>query len=195
MDLVLIRHPAPAIDTGVCYGQTDVPLAADAALSADALAARLAALDVPAPHRLLSSPLIRCSSVAVQLARRFECAAAIDARLQEIDFGAWECLRWDDIDRASLDEWAANLQHARAHGGESVAQFAVRVREGFDALAATPAASCYVLTHAGVMRVAASCALGVPLERCLQWPLGMASIVWLRRAEPSREWTLVRWNA
>ena len=26
MDLVLIRHPAVAIDAGVCYGHTDVPL-------------------------------------------------------------------------------------------------------------------------------------------------------------------------
>ncbi|CAJ8142162.1 phosphoglycerate mutase family protein [Burkholderia pseudomallei] len=28
MDVVLIRHPAVALGTGVCYGASDVPLAA-----------------------------------------------------------------------------------------------------------------------------------------------------------------------
>ncbi len=37
MDLVLIRHPAVGIDSGVCYGRTDVPLLGDAADSARAL--------------------------------------------------------------------------------------------------------------------------------------------------------------
>ena len=37
MDLILIRHPAVAIDAGVCYGQTDVPLADSAEISASAL--------------------------------------------------------------------------------------------------------------------------------------------------------------
>ncbi|MBK3335825.1 alpha-ribazole phosphatase, partial [Burkholderia pseudomallei] len=31
MDVVLIRHPAVALGTGVCYGASDVPLAAGAA--------------------------------------------------------------------------------------------------------------------------------------------------------------------
>ena len=31
--------------------------------------------------------------------------------------------RWDSIDRALLDAWADDLEHARAHGGESLAQF------------------------------------------------------------------------
>lgn len=199
MDLVLIRHPAPAIDAGVCYGKSDVPLAGDALAAADTLVRRLAAIDAPLPQALWTSPLTRCASVAAPLAQRFACERTVDARLQEIDFGAWEGVRWDAIDRAALDAWAADLRHARMHGGESVAQFSARVSEWLGAWRAFCAVSAvsrsHVVTHAGVMRVLASLTLGVPLEALLKWPLGMAAVVWLRCERASGVWRLVRWNA
>jgi alpha-ribazole phosphatase len=137
MDLVLIRHPAPAVEAGICYGRSDVPLAGDARASSDLLFARLATLGVPPPKALWTSPLRRCSSVAAWLARRCRCVATADARLQEMDFGAWERMRWDAIDRAAIDAWAADFVHARLHGGESVAQFAARVAGWFDAWCAS----------------------------------------------------------
>ncbi|MGN6665392.1 MAG: histidine phosphatase family protein, partial [Trinickia sp.] len=123
MDLIVIRHPAPAIAAGVCYGKTDVPLAGNASEAARSLVARLAALDAPLPEHVVTSPLQRCAGVAHRLARQFGRVCDVDTRLQEIDFGAWEGQRWDAIDRAALDAWAADLRHARMHGGESVAQF------------------------------------------------------------------------
>ncbi|HEV3106034.1 MAG TPA: histidine phosphatase family protein [Trinickia sp.] len=198
MDLVLIRHPAPAIDAGVCYGRRDVPLAGDAPAAADALFVRLAATDAPLPQALWTSPLMRCASVAALLARRFAISRTVDARLQEMDFGAWEGVRWDAIDRAELDAWAADLHRARVHGGESVAQCAARVGEWLGAWRASceaSAVSCtHVVTHAGVMRIVASLTLGVPLEVLLSWPLEMGALVWLRRESASRAWRLVRWN-
>lgn len=41
MDVVLIRHPAVAVEPGVCYGRSDVPLAASAEAGARALRERL----------------------------------------------------------------------------------------------------------------------------------------------------------
>jgi alpha-ribazole phosphatase len=133
MDLVLIRHPATALDAGICYGRSDVPLAGDARASSDAVFSRLTELGAPPPRTLWTSPLRRCASVAAWLARRCGSPVTADARLQEMNFGAWERLRWDTIDRAALDAWAANFMHARVHGGESVAQFAARVGAWFDA--------------------------------------------------------------
>lgn len=205
MDLVLIRHPAPAVERGVCYGRTDVPLAVDEHAAAVAIVARLAALDVPLPQALVTSPLVRCAGVARHLARRFGCVETADARLQEIDFGAWERLRWDAIDRAALDAWAADLRHARTHGGESVAQFGARVGEWFEtwqqagraaqtAGAARSGAPTLVVTHAGVMRMLASLALEIPIERPLGWPVAMSGIVWLRGRAQTDGWRLIRWN-
>lgn len=196
MDIVLIRHPAVALDAGVCYGHSDVALADDAEISASALALKLAKLRVPSPRVLMTSPLTRCAALATEIANDFGCALSHDDRLKEMNFGVWETQRWDAIDRALLDDWAANFEHARAHGGESVAQFVARVRAWLDAFAQTRELSpAYVVTHAGVMRVIASVLLRLPLESCLRWSLDMAGIVWLRRNDEAREWALVRWNA
>lgn len=196
MDIVLIRHPAVALDAGVCYGHSDVALADDAQISSSALALKLAKLKVPAPRVLMSSPLMRCSALAAEMANDFGCVLSHDDRLKEMNFGDWETQRWDAIDRALLDDWAANFEHARAHGGESVAQFVERVHAWLDAFGKTRELSpAYVVTHAGVMRVIASLVLDVPLERCLKWSLEMAGIVWLRRNADTQQWALVRWNA
>ncbi|RKE26376.1 alpha-ribazole phosphatase [Paraburkholderia sp. BL23I1N1] len=196
MDIVLIRHPAVALDAGVCYGQSDVALVEDAEVSSTALALKLATLQVPAPRVFISSPLMRCSALAAAMANDFGCALGYDDRLKEMNFGDWEQQRWDAIDRELLDDWAANFDHARAHGGESVAQFVARVRAWFDAFAQTRELSpAYVVTHAGVMRAIASLVLDVPLERCLRWSLDMTGIVWLRREGEAQQWSLVRWNA
>jgi alpha-ribazole phosphatase len=196
MDLVLIRHPAVALDAGVCYGHSDVALADDAKVSAGALAVKLAALQVPPPRVFISSPLIRCSALAAAMANDSGCALSHDERLKEMNFGDWEQQRWDAIDRGLLDDWAASFEHARAHGGESVAQFVARVRVWFEAFSQTGELSpAYVVTHAGVIRAIASLVLDVPLARCLRWPVEMTGIVWLRRDELSQPWSLVKWNA
>ncbi|MFT4434958.1 alpha-ribazole phosphatase family protein [Caballeronia sp. 15715] len=190
MDLVLIRHPAVGIDTGICYGRTDVPLLADAAVSARVLSDKLALLKVPAVEGFWhTSPLSRCRLLAEALS-----PIQADPRLQELDFGAWEGQRWDGLDRAMLDAWAADLEHAREHGGESVAQFAARVIAWFDSVCcADSTAPIHAVTHAGVIRVLTGHLLGVPRANAIQWPLDFGAIVWLKRVR--NEWLLVRWNA
>jgi alpha-ribazole phosphatase len=196
MDLILIRHPAVAVEAGVCYGRSDVPLEGEPQACVSALASRFAQLEVPAPDVTLTSPLGRCASVAESWAAYCGCQWRTDPRLQEMDFGAWEQQRWDAIDRALLDEWAADLQHARAHGGESVAQLSARVQEWFDDMQAQTDGACvHVVTHAGVIRVLASIALGIPLDRCLSWSVDFARVAWLRGDDATGQWALVRWNA
>ncbi|AIP62453.1 alpha-ribazole phosphatase [Burkholderia thailandensis] len=195
MDVVLIRHPAVAIDKGVCYGSSDVPLAAGAAAGAAAILRRLSALGAaPAARasRVWSSPLARCANVARVLADDVRVPVEIDSRLREIDFGAWEMRSWDAIGRDALDRWSADLMHSREHGGESAAQFVARVRPALAALAASASAS-WVVTHAGVMRALASHALDVPLEALLARPIAMGGIVWLRR-DGDRDWRLAHWD-
>jgi alpha-ribazole phosphatase len=196
VDLVLIRHPAVAVEPGVCYGKTDVPLAHDARDAATRIAQRLAAFGARAPVIVESSPLARCARLADALASAHGLAPRFDARLAEMDFGAWEMQRWDAIERAQIDAWAADFEHARMHGGESVAQFEARVGAWFDELGDRHGNdAAWVVTHAGVMRAIAARALGLALWRCARWPLDMASFVWLRRDALTNQWLLVRWNA
>lgn len=201
MDLVLIRHPAVAVEAGVCYGRSDVALAGSAADGAAALAQRLAMWRVDSPPRIvLTSPLVRCLSVAQAWTTNMGTTCRSDPRLVEMDFGAWEMQRWDALDRAQLDAWAADFTRARPHGGESVAQFTTRVQSWLDDVCAADGASSAqgpvcVVTHAGVMRVLAALTLGLPVEHCVRWSLDLAALVWLRRDDVSGQWTLVRWNA
>lgn len=195
MDLVLIRHPAVAVEAGVCYGKSDVALADAADAAAASIAARLAALGARAPQRIETSPLARCASVARALGQMHGgIAPHDDARLAEMDFGAWEMQRWDAIERAQIDAWAVDFEHARAHGGESVAQFDARVGAWFDALDMRAHESLWAVAHAGVIRAITARALDLPLARCARWPLAMAAIVTLRREVSSGEWLLARWN-
>jgi alpha-ribazole phosphatase len=190
MDLVLIRHPAVNIDAGICYGRTDVPLLANAADSARLLDERLNTLKVPDVNASrYTSPLSRCRLLAEALASAY----ASDPRLQEMDFGAWEGQRWDGLNRAMLDAWAADLEHAREHGGESVAQFAERVVGWADSVCTVDRqAPIHAVTHAGVIRVLTGHLLGIKRANVIQWPLDFGAIVWLKRVRG--EWLLVRWN-
>ncbi|KVD77579.1 alpha-ribazole phosphatase [Burkholderia sp. ABCPW 14] len=194
MDLVLIRHPAVAVEAGVCYGSSDVPLAADAAMGAADVLRRVRALDAGIARHVWSSPLARCADVARVLAREAGATLECDSRLREIDFGAWELKRWEAIGRDALDRWSADLMHAREHGGESAAQFVARVRPALAAFAASGRAG-WVVTHAGVMRALAAHALDASLETMLARPIAMGGIVWLRRGGDAGGWRLVHWDA
>ncbi|QRR10894.1 alpha-ribazole phosphatase [Burkholderia sp. MS455] len=193
MDVVLIRHPAVGVEPGMCYGRSDVPLAASADVGAHAVRAHLSALGAPPPEQLRTSPLTRCASVAERLAHAFDVPLQRDAGWQEMDFGAWEMRRWDDIDRAALDAWAADLMHACAHGGESVARFAARVARQADAVAQVDRTQ-WAVTHAGVIRAFVSHVLRVPLDTLLSRPVPTGGVVWLRADDAARTWEVVHWD-
>jgi len=143
----------------------------------------------PTDRALWTSPSSRCLLLAAQLGE-----PRADPRLQELDFGAWEGQRWDGLDRAILDAWAEDLEHAREHGGESVAQFAERVIGWTDSVCtANTTGPVHAVTHAGVIRVLTAHLLGVSRANAIQWPLDFGAIVWLKRVRD--EWLLVRWNA
>ncbi|OXI85678.1 alpha-ribazole phosphatase [Burkholderia sp. AU33423] len=193
MDVVLIRHPAVGVESGICYGRTDVPLAASADAGAQAVRAHLSALRAPLPEQVWTSPLTRCASVAERLAQACDVPLRRDAGWQEMDFGTWEMRRWDDIDRAALDAWAADLMHACAHGGESVARFAARVAGRVDAVAQFDRPQ-WVVTHAGVIRAFASHVLRVPLDTLLTRPVPTGGVVWLRADAATRTWDVMHWD-
>ncbi|MCE3604221.1 histidine phosphatase family protein [Massilia sp. P8910] len=157
MRLYLVRHLAPMVAPGVCYGRTD--LAVDPDLQALALPALRAAL--PAGVPVFSSPLRRCADLAAALGGA---AVRYDARLAELDFGDWEMRRWDDIDRAGVDAWAADMACYRPGGGESVLDMALRVA-AFHADCMLPRIpGAIVICHAGTIRLLSARARGLAPE-------------------------------
>lgn len=157
MELHLIRHPRPDVPPGVCYGQRDVGIL-DAA---DEVAARLRPL-LPAAYALYASPLVRARLLAEELG-----TPRLDARLKEIDFGAWEGVPYAEIGPA-LDDWAADPLGFRAPGGESPREMAARALAWLaEVRAAAPAPAVVVVAHGGPLRAIAGHLLGLPAERWL----------------------------
>jgi alpha-ribazole phosphatase len=149
--VILLRHSRPAVAEGTCYGRSDLAPGPDFETAAAAVLAGL-----PPVAAVRSSPLVRCLRLAERIAATRGLALDTDPRLIEMDFGRWEARLWAEIDRGELDAWAADFDHARPHGGESVAMLAARVGA---ALAAEKPSAPPVLwvTHSGVVR--AACAI------------------------------------
>lgn len=147
MGLTFLRHTTPDVAKGTCYGRTDLGLAATFEEELDALLGGL-----PEVTRIVSSPLLRCQT----LASRVGAAIGLDVRtlegLTEMDFGRWEMVPWADIPRDQLDAWAADFMGARPHGGESVQMLRDRVESTIRELPS----GTLVVTHSGVIRAAAA---------------------------------------
>ena len=125
--LWLWRHPCPIGAAGRCIGQTDLPVPAR---RAKRLAHRIrhTARRESLPRAVWTSALRRCADVGRWLAR-WGWAHPIDARLLELDFGAWEGLPWAEVPRAALDEWAADPWGFAPPGGESGAALLARIQD------------------------------------------------------------------
>lgn len=157
MELILVRHPRPDIAPGLCYGRTDVA-ASPQAIAVVAQGLRDAGL--PGALPLYASPLRRCADLAAQ----FKVPVMLDARLAEMDFGAWEMRPWDAIARAEVDAWSADLLHYRPGGGENVMDVARRVAAFRDELRQANHARALAVCHAGAMRLLAALHAGGTLE-------------------------------
>ena len=167
----LVRHAAPQVAPGTCYGALDVP--ADPQASQQA-ALRLAEA-LPRGTLMSHSPLQRCEQLAHYLiALRPDLASNPDPRLREMDFGDWEGRPWADIARGEIDAWTQSFAHYRPGAGENLHSMLARVdaarREALKALQQGHPVAW--ITHAGVTRcVAWLSSHGGKLPLSHQWPL------------------------
>lgn len=169
MDVYLIRHTAPDIDEGICYGQSDLMVKDTFNDEVSDLRNRLPQLHSP---QVYSSPLKRCLTLAERLFPNSTITQ--DARLQEINFGDWEMQPWDKIDRTQLDAWADNLLHYPVGNGETVQQLYTRSTEAWQAFAGWREEPLIIISHGGVIRSILLYLLQMPMEnfQCLHIDYG-----------------------
>ncbi len=193
MQLHLIRHPRPAVEPGICYGQTDLGLAESPA----AVAERLRPL-LPESFALHASPLARARLLAEALGR-----PRLDERLKEIHFGDWEGRSFTDIGSA-IDDWAADPLGFRPPGGESPREMATRVLQWLAEHGLTPRTpdaaglraspplpdALVVVAHGGPLRAIAGHLLGMPPERWIGLDFGCGQVT---RIDVEDWGTVLRW--
>lgn len=143
--IYLIRHTAPLIDKGICYGQSDI----DVTESFDAEAAIIKNV-IPADiEAVYTSPLMRCRKLADYLFPPPLISNEHD--LKEIHCGEWELQHWDHIPREVIDPWMKDFVNVCIPGGESYVQLHARVVNCFERIAGGGQAAA-IVAHGGVIR-------------------------------------------
>jgi alpha-ribazole phosphatase len=172
MDLYLIRHTS--VDAaGLCYGRTDVPLAATFFEEAERVKAKLSELVDISEARIIASPLTRARLLAEHICTSDKQRDKIqfEDELMEMNFGAWEGKKWKKITRSDskrLMKWMMNYVRQPAPKGESfrdVYERAVGVFERIVDDEEHPQQPRIIVAHAGVLRSMVANALEMKLRR------------------------------
>lgn len=164
--ICLVRHGETAwTRAGRYQGRTDQPLDPVGAETARRLAPALATAGVAL---VLTSPLARAHRTALLAAPR-GVRVVSDARLIELDFGAWEGLTEADAKArfpTAMRRWKQDPATARPPGGEALGEALARWH---DFLANPPwttaPISVAVVTHTAIIRLALLDAAGDGLAR------------------------------
>ena len=163
--MIFLRHPRPQVAPGICYGRLDL----DVGLDGDAEITKAMAA-APPVTRVIASPALRCRALAERLAARDSVDLTLDARLWEMDFGTWEGMAWDQIDRAESDPWAADPWSLAPPGGETFAALHARVADALSDIAPGTALIC----HAGPIRAARMILTGASFDAVFADPVPYA---------------------
>lgn len=135
----------------MCYGGTDMRI--PASRQRELLGRLLVRLTAGLP--VFSSPMRRCADLATALAAAWRSPPpTMDGRLREMAFGSWEMRRWEDIPRAEVDAWSADLLDYRPGGGDSLREVAVRVVSFCEEMRHRKGEAA-VVCHAGTIRLLA----------------------------------------
>lgn len=166
--IVLIRHAETEGTRGRYVGRgTDAPLSEAGRGQARELARALpAALPGAARGSLFRSPLARCRDTARPLAEALGLEPVVLDALAEIDLGDWEGRAMDEVRREHPGAHAArgrDFGGFRPPGGESFMDLRERALAALEAMADAPSPALAV-THAGVIRILACHALGMPMN-------------------------------
>ncbi len=196
--VIVLRHGETDHNAArILQGHLDSRLSERGQQQADAVGPAIAALS---PDRIVSSDLTRARLTAQSVGRACGIPVQLDARLREIDVGAWQ-----GLSAAQVGEGWADVQARLARGedarrgdsGETMAEVAERVAaaltEHLDALG--PGQCLVVSTHGASGRTAAGWLLG--LQPDVAWRVlgGLGNCHWAELVEGRAGWRIQTWNA
>lgn len=143
MKFTLIRHTSPDVAKGTFYGQTDVSLKDSFEKEAESVKLNL---DGKEFDSVFTSPLTRCRKLAAFCGYP---DAEPSPLIMEMNFGAWEMKRFDEIPSDILEKYYSNWRTANTPEGESFTQHGQRVREFINLCISRNFKSVLAFTHGG----------------------------------------------
>lgn len=171
MSLYICRHgQTEANASGLLLGRADPELNDVGRAQAKAIVGA-----VPAPARIVSSPLARCRATAEAFDRPVE----IDERLIELDYGRYDLRPMAEIPAETWAAWRADPDF-RPPDGETLNELAARVSPCLDELAADASVEdVMVVTHVSPIKAAVAWALGCSITvswRCYVAPASVSEV-------------------
>jgi alpha-ribazole phosphatase/probable phosphoglycerate mutase len=128
--------------------------------------------------------LLRCADFARELAARHGLLLAMDDRLVELGFGAWEGRTADELTAEDPDALVRFRRDPVAHappGAEPLASFRGRILEAWNALREQHHGKhVLVIAHAGVIRMMVAHVLDIPLQHIFRLQVPSAGLTRLR---------------
>jgi broad specificity phosphatase PhoE len=179
--LILVRHgEAEGSRPGVLCGRSDPGLSEAGRRQASLLQGMMGRLS---EARFVSSPLTRARETAEIALGGAQAPVETDPDLQEMDFGDWEGLTYDDV-AVRYPELVARWSEFRPDfgfpGGETLADFAFRIDRVAQTLADPGAETVVAFTHGGVVRALVCHFLGLSLRDYLLFDVTPGSVATLR---------------
>lgn len=174
--IYLARHGSHALVDRILLGRSDsVGLSEKGCLEAKALVAKLEG----APMSLVqSSPRRRCRETALLVATELGAPVAIEAALDELDYGRWTGKSFDEL--AYDDEWRRWNEargSTRPPGGESAAEAQTRILAHLAEAARTTGPGVLMVTHAEIIRLVMLARRGLGLNDWQSIPVAPGSLV------------------
>lgn len=179
MEVYVIRHTKVEVPKGVCYGQSDVALAATFEEEMKELKRKL-----PENFDLVfSSPLTRCKQFALQ----FSDEITYDNRLKEMYFGEWEMKAWSDIPLEEIQPWYDDFVFTKTPNGENFELLFLRLKSFLDELRTKDYQKVLIVTHAGIIRAIWAYLLETPLQNAFKIPIGFEEVLHFHLGKTSNE--------
>ena len=200
--LLLVRHGVTTWNReGRFQGHLDPPLDPIGLEQARLLGDRLATEEA-GPMRIATSPLTRASATADLLAsilRQGGRAIEIVTHpgLMEIGQGDWSGLTHVEIARVDADRyaaWRAGGGSVTPPGGETLEKAQARIDAALDDLIGDDGTTLCLVSHGGILRLAAGRLLGLALQAAWAFDVDNASVSRLTRPPPDAPWRVEAWN-
>ncbi|MFN8503889.1 histidine phosphatase family protein [Kouleothrix sp.] len=173
-----VRHGQTELNKARRYqGASNSPLTPFGERQAAALAQRLRRI----PLRVaVVSPCLRAQATAEAILADRQAAFVDDARWAETNHGRWEGLTYAEVRERFPAEAAARFAdplHGRAQGGESLAEVAQRVAEGWRALLQQfPGGRVLVVSHATPIQLVLCMLSGLSPALHWRWRVDLGSV-------------------
>jgi ribonuclease H / adenosylcobalamin/alpha-ribazole phosphatase len=174
---LLLRHGQTPMSVQKRYaGRSDVPLTDTGIRQATAAAKRLAGAGLDA---IVTSPLLRATRTAQEVAAVTGAPVVTDEGFRETDFGAWEGLTFAEVRErwpAEVTTWLADPE-AAPPGGESFADVSTRVTDALHrVLTGRDRQTVLIVSHVTPIKTLVAAALLAPPPALYRMHLDVAAL-------------------